>query len=70
MLLPDNLRILQLQVGCDPDYGLSTKQLIECLRYKHFEEIVNASSHVWRRVNMSMLRFIENKPCAMIKLFE
>ncbi len=48
------------QVGCDPDYGLSTVQLIECLRYKHFEEIVNASTYVWRRVSAWWKKFLVN----------
>ena len=38
------------RVGCDPDYGVPMEILMECLRSKHFDEIVNASASVWRKV--------------------
>ncbi|KAK2166900.1 hypothetical protein NP493_1299g00052 [Ridgeia piscesae] len=37
------------RVGCDPDYGVPMEILMECLRSKHFDEIVNASASVWRK---------------------
>ena len=38
------------QVGCDADYGQSNAQLVDCLQYKHYEEIVNASANVYKKV--------------------
>ena len=42
------------RVGCDPDYGVPMEILMECLRSKHFDEIVNASASVWRKVRAAV----------------
>ncbi|ELU08011.1 hypothetical protein CAPTEDRAFT_93848 [Capitella teleta] len=42
-------RDLGRQVGCDADYGLSNHELVECLRDRHYDEIVNASATVYKR---------------------
>ena len=36
--------------GCDPDYGVPTARLVDCLQKKHYEELVNATARVWRKV--------------------
>ena len=43
-------RELGRQVGCDPDYGVPTARLVDCLQKKHYEELVNATARVWRKV--------------------
>ena len=48
------------KVGCDPDYGVPTETLMECMRSKHFEEIVNASASVWRKVRGSRYQIFTN----------
>ena len=45
-------RELGRQVGCDPGYWVTTEQLVQCLRRKHFDEIVNASANVYKMVCM------------------
>ncbi len=39
------------KVGCDPFYGMPIDRMVDCLRYKHFEEIVNATATVWKVVS-------------------
>lgn len=46
------------EVGCDPDYGLPIDQLVECLRFKHHDEIVNASAAVYKKASEHYLRFL------------
>lgn len=45
-------------VGCNPDWGLPTLQLVECLRGKHFEEMVNASASIYKHVGILLNRSI------------
>jgi hypothetical protein len=44
-------RELGRQVGCDPEYGISNTQMVNCIRMKHFDEIVNASARVYKMVS-------------------
>lgn len=36
-------------VGCDPDFSLPLERLVECLRNKHYDEIVNGTSYIGRK---------------------
>ena len=38
-------------MGCDPDYGPTVEQMVECLRKKHYDEIVNATAQVYKKVS-------------------
>lgn len=42
-------------VGCGYDYDQSNQYLVECLRRKHFDEIVNATASVYKRVSRRLL---------------
>lgn len=42
-------------VGCSGDYDQNLDYIVQCLRGKHFEEIVNASASVYKRVGGSAI---------------
>ena len=43
-------RDLGREVGCDPEYNLPNDRLVQCLRGRHYDEMVNATASVHRRV--------------------
>ena len=47
----DYAKQLGRKAGCDPYFGLSMERMVHCLRYKHFEEIVNASAAIRKAVS-------------------
>lgn len=48
-------RDLSRLVGCSGDYDQNLDYIVQCLRGKHFEEIVNASASVYKRVGSSII---------------
>lgn len=48
-------RDLSRLVGCSGDYDQNLDYIVQCLRGKHFDEIVNASASVYKRVSSSMI---------------
>jgi len=50
-------RDLSKLVGCSGDYDQGLPYIVQCLRQKHYEEIVNASASVYKRVrNLQLLK--------------
>ena len=51
--------IFCLQVGCDPDYGdFDVERMVECLRAKHYDEIVNGTAAISKKVKKT-LKFVK-----------
>ena len=42
----DYAKQLGRKAGCDPYYGLSMANMVDCLRYKHYDDLVNASAAI------------------------
>lgn len=54
-------------VGCGFDYDiLNSEYLVKCLRAKHYEELVNATASLYRRVRLRVLRRCQPLSCSLV----